>query len=140
MTLPSWPSTLPRPTRAGYGSSLVDVRRPKPNDAKVPAFRRTTSLQPRVSDLTIVVSRSQKLTFDDFFAQATQNGTLPFVMPDMSLDTWPLLSDGGAPLHTEDGRPLLIAALKTCLFGEKMPREAQRGLNFTISFQVVEMP
>lgn len=140
MTVPYWPSDLPRPNRAGYQRQTDDPRLARRAEAGPPAYRRRWSSTTRSVALVIDVSRSQKAIFDDFHDEVTASGSLPFWMPDPTTDGWPVLDAIGAPVLAGDGAPLLLAAQWLCLFGATTPVETLRGVRFQISFGVTVLP
>lgn len=139
MTIATWPEDLPKPTRAGYQRQRVDTRLRKQQGGS-PGYRKRFSLSVKLLDLEIEVTRAQKAVFDQFFDETTEDGTLPFYMPDPATDGYPLLTNTGAPLLTEAGEPILISAQLLCLFGDTMPVERTFQSEFAITFQVAVMP
>ena len=140
MTVPVWPSQLPKPTRPGYQASPQEARIRRNAETGPPGFRRRFSSTARMVTLSFICSRFQKGYFDQFFDETLQKGSLPFWMPDPVTDGWQLLTEDGTPLTTEDGTPLLISANWLCLITEP-PSEAIYGqLEFEIAFQVAVLP
>jgi hypothetical protein len=140
MTVPAWPSALPRPNRPGWQSQLGDPRLAKAADTGPPGYRRRWSSVARNVSLVIDVSRSERAVFDTFFEQTTDFGSLPFTMSDATTDGWPLLAGDGSPVLDGAGAPILLSAEWLCLFGEDMPTTTIKGVRFVISFSVVVMP
>ena len=110
MSVPAWPSALPRPTRSGWQSQLDDPRLPKAAAGGPPGYRRRWSSVARNVTLVIIVSRSQKAVFDTFFEQTTDFGATPFTMPDATTDGWPMLTGDGSPVLDGSGLPVLLSA------------------------------
>lgn len=136
-----WPSDLPRPRRDGHRSQPMDPRLRKSPETGPPGWRRRYSSVARSVALVLDLSRAQKAVFDNFHAEATAYGTLPFTMPDPTTDGWPMLTGDGAPLLTQTGAPILLAATWLCLFGDQPPAESMvGGVTFRISFSVLVMP
>ncbi|TMV09816.1 hypothetical protein FGK63_01730 [Ruegeria sediminis] len=140
MTVPVWPSELPRPTRPGWQGQYSDPRLKKSGDAGPPGYRRRWSSVARAVQLTVQLSRSQKATFDTFFEYDTRMGVLPFWMPDPTTDGWPMLTEIGTPVLDGAGNPVLLSAQWLCLFGSEMPVERIVGVEFHYSFPVWVMP
>ena len=140
MTLPSWPTVLPRPERSGYESRLEDPRLRRATGSGPPGYRRRWSSVARTVRMTIEVPRADRSVFDLFFEDTTAMGSLPFLMPDPTTDGWAALTGGGVPILTEDGSPILLAAQWVCLFGSEMPAVTARGIRFRIAFSVSVMP
>ncbi len=140
MTLPIWPTSLPKPNRQGYQAQSQDPRLRKNNDTGPTGYRRRWSSVSKTVGLIIDVTRSEKAVFDNFHAQTTAFGTKPFWMPDPVTDGWPMLGADGIPILAADGSPLLLSARWLCLFGQSTPSEAVKGVRFIISFSVEVMP
>lgn len=139
MTIPEWPTSLPRPARGTYQAQLADGRISKTGGGP-PGYRRRFSSVPRLVSLSINVPRSEKAVFDDFYEEQVGFGSLPFWMPDPATDNWPLLSSEGKAILDEVGRPILLAARWLVLFGQETPVETIKGVRFDISFSVAVMP
>lgn len=140
MTLPAWPPELPPPSRSSWQLTPQDPRRKRNVAAGPPSYRRKFSAVAKFVNMQIDLSRSEKSMFDQFFAETTRHGTLPFTMPDPTTDGWPLLTSDGIPIVTESDVPILVASVWTCLFGETPPSETHYGLRFRIDFSVVVLP
>lgn len=140
MTVPVWPSRLPKPMRAAYTAQYDDPRLARSGQAGPPGYRLKSSAVARQVALTLAVTRDEKAVFDNFHRDMTGFGTLPFWMPDPTTDGWPMLTDTGAPVLTETGAPVLMSAQWLCLFGSQMPRETIQGAFFQIAFAVAVMP
>lgn len=135
-----WPTDLPRPQRSGYQGQVQDPRIRRRSEAGPPGYRRRFSSVARIVTLAIDVSRDEKSVFDRFHQVETAMGSLPFIMPDPTLDGWSLLDTDANPLLTPDGDPLLVSAPWLCLFGDTSPVETIRGIRFQITFPVAVMP
>lgn len=140
MTLPAWPSVLPRPLRDSWQLRPQDVRVARTVQAGPPGYRRRFSAGAQLVSQAIDLDRHQKAVFDKFFFETTRQGSLPFTMPDPTTDGWALLDAEGAPILTEGGDPILLAATWTCLFGQEVPVEAVYGVRFIKSFSIAVMP
>lgn len=140
MTVPVWPTQLPRPTRRGYGAAPQDPRMRRNAETGPPGFRRRFSSHARLVNLSVIVSRFEKGIFDTFWLEETDRGSVPFWMPDPVSDGWGLLTEDGTPLTTEDGTPLLIAANWLCLLTEQPSETVYAQVDFEIAFQVAVMP
>ena len=140
MTIPAWPSTLPRPERDSWSRSPSEARLKRQSEAGPPAYRRRYSSVPKSVALSIVVSRAGKAVFDQFHDETTAFGSKPFWMPDPTTDGWALLDGAGRPMLTADGAPILLAGRWLCFFGDEMPKESIAGVEFRLSFAVTVMP
>lgn len=135
-----WPSSLPRPDREGYQATPQEARRSFKGDYGPTRFRRQISNVATDVRLQLMLDRSQKAVFDNFFKRDTANGALLFWMPDPTTDGWPLLDHDGRRILDAAGRDILIAARWLCSFGEDQPSETIRGTLFIKSFSVLVMP
>lgn len=141
MTLPAWPTDLPRPLRTSWGSALQDPRLRRAAETGPPGYRRRYSSVARIVGMEIDVSRAEKAVFDRFFEDTLKLGSLPFTMPDPVTDGWALLDTDGNPLLDGNGAPILLGAIWVCLFGAEMPTESiPGGTRFRIAFTVAVMP
>ncbi|WP_102226925.1 hypothetical protein [Acidimangrovimonas sediminis] len=140
MTVPSWPSELPKPTRSDWQGQYDDPRLKRARDTGPPGYRRRWSSVARQVSLAIIIPRALKQVFDTFFAETTAFGSLPFWMPDPTTDGWALLSADGTPILNGAGAPLLLSARWLCLFGDQLPVETVKGPEFKIAFSVSVMP
>lgn len=139
MTVPIWPTELPKPTRDGYEAARGDSRLRRSSEA-VPGYRRRFSAEARPVSLSINVPRSLKAVFDNFYDVTTAGGTLPFYMPDPITDGWPLIGSDGRPVLTDGDLPVLMSAQWLCLFGDEAPVDKISGVRFDIAFSVAVMP
>lgn len=141
MTLPAWPTDLPKPVRSAYSASWSDGRQMRSSEYGPPAARLRTSAVPSMVALTVKLSRSEKAVFDTFWQQDLRWGALPFTMADPTTDGWGLLAADGSPVLDAEGNPILLSRTWTCLFAQDgLPSESLQGLTFNISFNVVVMP
>lgn len=140
MSVPHWPSYLPKPNREGFGRAPQDGRRRRRAEAGPPGYAKRFSATARLVNLTISTDRQGKAVFEKFFDEDTEEGSLPFWMPDPTTDGWPLLTSDGVPLLIAGGVPLLLSAQWLCLFGDQLWSEQVIGVRFQISFQVAVMP
>jgi hypothetical protein len=139
MTIPVWPTSLPKPSRAGY-TAQNDDGRVRRQAGGPPGYRRRFSSTARLVSLSINVTRAEKAVFDRFFEVDTKSGSIPFYMPDPVTDGWGFLTSDGAPVLSAEGEPILLAAQWLCLFGDETPSETIRGITFDIAFSVAVMP
>lgn len=140
MTIPIWPAELPRPDRDTWQRSPQDARIKRQSDAGPPAYRRRFSAVADQVSLSLTLTRDGAARFDRFYADATAGGSLPFWMPDPTLDGWELDTAEGDALTTHDGTPLLISAWWLCLFGATVPAESIIGSEWRKTFTVVVLP
>ncbi|MGZ9811290.1 hypothetical protein ACXN5S_12580 [Pseudoroseicyclus sp. H15] len=140
MSVPSWPSELPRPLRDGYDLRSDDPRLRRPADTGPPGYRRRFSAAALQSRMTIDVSRRELHLFDLFWRDTCLFGSQPFTMPDPATDGWPLLTDDGQMILAGDGRPILLAATWLCLFGSETPVRSAVANQFKVAFSVSVMP
>lgn len=141
MTIPQWPSTLPRPTRASYAATAPDGRLSTKMEAGPPRVRRRYSSAAATRQMAIVATGDQRARFWRFWGEDTVGGSLPFFVPDWTRDGVALTTETGAVLTLADGTPILIAATQLALFGtEQPPSEAMVGVEFRITFQLMIMP
>lgn len=138
--IPEWPVDLPRPRRDGWQAAPQESRLRRRSDSGPPGYRRRFSSVARLVTLAIDVSRDGKAIFDNFYAEDTADGSLPFYMPDPTTDGWALLTDEGVPILTGDGEQILLAETWLCQFGDALPSETIRGVEFRITFSVVVLP
>ncbi len=137
----TWPSALPKPTRDGFQQSPEDLRRKRGSDAGVPRYGKRYSLSAQNVALRVILDRSAKQVFDQFYHVTLSDGVHPFWMPDPISDGWPLVSPSGERLLSPQGEPLLMSAKWLCLMGDEPPLTgALKGLEFPVSFSVVVMP
>ncbi len=137
----TWPTSLPKPTRAGFQKSPQDLRRKRGNDAGVPAYSKRTSLSVQNVALRLILDRGQEQVFDRFYHQTLSGGVHRFWMPDPTSDGWPLCDQSGARLLSPQGETLLMAAKWLCLMGDEPPVLGPlRGLEFPVSFSVLVLP
>ncbi|WP_235829853.1 hypothetical protein [Frigidibacter oleivorans] len=139
MTIPTWPSELPRPSRAGYQRQALDPRLARSTETGPPGYRRRYSAVAETVELVVTLTRLQRSVFD-LFHRDLGHGSLPFWMPDPTTDGWPMLTADGTPLLTAEGTPMLLSAQWLCLFGSSQPIETVQGVEFVKSFSVVVMP
>ena len=140
MSVSVWPEELPKPMRTGYQSQIDDARIAKNRDTGPIGWRRRWSSISRSVSLTVMVDRSLKAVFDEFYEYEVGAGSLPFWMPDPTTDGWALFTSDGKPLLTSDGTPILMAAQWLCIFGKQTPMQTIVGREFNISFSVVVLP
>ena len=139
MSVPVWPTELPRPTRQGYQTQKQDGRLRR-SAGGPPGYRRRFSSTARMVNLSVELTRLQKAVFDDFLEDRTAGGSLPFYMPDPVTEGWALLTSAGVPIVSSSGAPVTLVSRLLCLFDETMPVEVFVAERFQISFAVAVMP
>ncbi|MBC7313602.1 MAG: hypothetical protein H5U11_14005, partial [Rhizobium sp.] len=72
MTVPSWPSTLPRPERNTWQETPMEARLKRNPEAGPPGYRRRFSGVPEAVSLSILVDRNNKAVFDNFRKDLTK--------------------------------------------------------------------
>lgn len=140
MTLVVWPNDLPRPLRSSYGFGRIDARRMTPVDDGPPRPVRRLSRTADTAAMTLALKRWQLARFNRFFEEETRAGTVPFSMPDPSLDGFRLLGADGTPFLASDGMQIRVSATWLCHFGGQLPAVATRGAGWRVSFEVYVMP
>lgn len=140
MTLPSYPSELPKPLSDSYQVGRGDGRIVTRNDAGPANVRRRFSSVVNTVQFSTFLSRAQLSRFDRFYDEDTKGGSLPFLLPDPGLDGWALLTDEGLPLLTDEGLPLLVAETWLVMFGSKLPVVTNKALYWTVSFELSVLP
>lgn len=140
MSVPIWPSELPRPTRSDFSATSQEARIAKQADTGPPGYRPRFSSVARPISLAVILSRSQKGRFDRFYIEEIKRGAAVFWMPDPVTDGWPMLTAQGEPVLTADGRPVLVAAQWLCLMGPPPVETIYGQVEFKISFQVDVLP
>lgn len=140
MTMPSWPAELVRPLREGYQQQRGDNRRFASGEQGPPRVRRGVSKAITTVPMSFYVTSDQRARFWRFYIEETEEGALPFIMPDWTRDEHDLLTAGGLNLLTHDDVPLLIAATWAVLFGQSTPNETPMGVEWRINFDVMVLP
>jgi hypothetical protein len=135
-----WPIDLPRPERSSWSSQRQDGRRKRQGDTGPAGFGRRFSSVATTVGLSVVLSRSQKAVFDNFYDDDCAGGSRLFRMPDPSTDGWALLGSDSTPVLTGDGLPILLGRIWLCSWGDQPPTEAIQGVEFRMSFSVQVMP
>lgn len=139
MSIPVWPSDLPKPLRAGYQRDRQDIRVRKRGNGPQ-GYRRKYSAAVEILSLSFELTRSQKAVLDNFYSHATSDGALPFYMPDPATDGWAMLSSSREQMLMPDGTPLLIAKRMLCQFSDNLPSERFVRDLFEVSFSVEVLP
>lgn len=140
MSLPVFPASLDRPLRDNFNQGLGDNRRMFAPEAGPLVPRPRFS---RVADpvsMMLDVSRQQRAVFEQFWADDTRRGSLPFLMPDPGTDGWPLLDANGAPMLTAGGQPILLAKTWVCMFSDQVPAITAYGNRWRIAFGIGVLP
>lgn len=141
MTNPSWPAELPPPLRDGYGSVLPDARTATKPEAGPPRVRRRWSVAVATRQMTIDVTADQRARFWRFWLGDTVGGSLPFWVPDWTVDGAPMADASGSPLTTAAGAEIALAKRDLVMFGTSQPpSEAPVGVRWRITFQILVMP
>lgn len=140
MTVPAWPTQLPKPERSTYQMTPGEARLKRRTDAGAPAYRRRFSGIPKLVTMSILVTRAGKSIFDLFYENDTRSGSLPFTMPDPTTDGWPLTDAAGNPLFDGAGNPLRMSGTWLCMFGDQQPIETIIGKEFRKSFSITVLP
>ncbi|MEL7113975.1 MAG: hypothetical protein AAGP08_00040 [Pseudomonadota bacterium] len=140
MTVLTWPSELDPPLRESWRRQPVDPRQARARSAGPLGWKRRYSSTAYIVGLELELSRDQKAVLDNFFKEDTEDGTLPFSMPDPTTDGWALLDHEGRPILVQDGVPLLLSANWLCQFGEELPQESLIGVRFRAAFSLLVLP
>lgn len=135
-----WPAELPRPERESWKLQPQEARRKRQLGAGPPGYRRRFSSVARSVNLSLLLTRDQKAVFDRFYHEDCAEGSGFFWMPDPTTDGWSLLTDDGVPLLVEPGVPLLLAERWLCGWGDELPSETVKGVEFRKSFSIWVMP
>ena len=134
----TWPSELPPPERDTWQMTAQDPRRRRQSETGPPGYRRRFSSAAKLVTMSLVLTRSQKAVFDNFYWGDAKAGVRMFRMPDPTTDGWALLTPSGAPLLTPDGRPLLLSKIWLCAWGDQVPSESVvEQVKFRKSFNIV---
>lgn len=141
MSIPTFPPELPRPQVSGFRRQRSDPRRRRTFDAGPPKFARRYSAVPVTFSLSMRLHAWQVALFDRFYVEDCADGSLPFYVPDYTVDGLPLLDETGAMLTDEAGVPLLSSKIMLCLWGETPPEFGDPKITRqTVTFSVVELP
>lgn len=140
MTIPDWPATLPRPERNTWQAQPQDARQRRQSDAGPAGYRGRFSHAAKTVTMSVLLDRNQRAVFENFFVDDTAKGSKLFWMPDPTTHGWSLLTETGAPLLMEDGRPILLGAWWLVTFGQNLPAESIVGVHFRMTFNVEVMP
>lgn len=137
----AWPPDLPCPSRIGYQLAYGEGRLRKDSERGPPGYRRRFSSVPKSATMTIVLTRAQYATFENFFDVTLKGGSLPFTMVDVLKDGAPLLDEFGDPvLDAVTGLPVLEAVTNICLFGDDLPKVTGSSRRITVTFTLIQMP
>jgi len=141
MSYPTWPATLPRLHRGGYGEVRMDTRLRRATDLGPPLYERRQTLVPRIIDVRLILTRGEAGVLEAFWRDALSEGVGYFWFPDPMTDGWQILDEDFAPLLDENDVPLLYSALQLTAWGDTPPRLVQlRGQTLTAEFQLVILP
>lgn len=138
----TWPPLLPRPERNTWQLQPQDARRKRQSEAGPPSYRRRFSAVARMVSLSLVLTHNQRQTFDRFYHETCQEGSIRFWMPDPTRDQWPLTNEAGVPLwvNAQTQEPLLQSEQWLCAWGDPPPVETVQGIEFRKSFQIWVLP
>lgn len=140
----TWPADLPKPERNTWNAQDQDARKARQSEKGPPSWSRSFSSAATRISMSMLLTRDQKAVFDNFWRVDTKRGVLVFRMPDPTTDGWPLLASDGQPLlisgGPNDGKPILMAAIWLCRFGEGVPVETVQGVHVRKTFNIVAMP
>lgn len=139
MTLPRWPTELPRPMRNDAVLDRGDNRVWSQAKEGPPRTKRGWTLNTDTFAYTMMVSQAQWARWTRFRKEELLDGAKPFLIPDYTRDGWAMLTAGGAPMLKADGTPMLMTATWLCLLGRGL-QERPVGVEFRISFQLVVLP
>lgn len=140
MTVPIWPTELPRPMRDGYQRQLPSGAISTRRDAGPPFVRRRFSSAVSAVTMTIDVSADPRARFWRFWEEEVAHGTIPFFAPDSSLTDWPVSDAGGGTLTTDAGDAIGIESWWLVVAGESAPTEAPAGNRWRITMQLTVLP
>ena len=140
MTLAAWPASLPRPERDTFSMVPAEARLKRRAETGAPSYRLRFSGVPKYVSMSVLLTRSQRATFDEFFEVTTRWGSLPFTMADPTTEGWPMTDGNGNPVVDALGRPILMSGTWLCLFGDTPPSETVTGIRFRKSFRITVMP
>lgn len=141
MTLHIWPDgELPRPLRPEFELAFGEGRLLTQPSAGPVRSRRRFSAVSHSQALAFLMTRNERARFERFYFDETRAGALPFLMPDFGTDGLPIGDEAGAQLTDEAGAPLLITAMRLCLFGAQLPVISAQGVEWRVSFAVEILP
>ena len=141
MSIPVWPSDLPRPLRSSWQRQMSDPRRKRVAENGPVRLARRYSAVATTLALSCRMSRVQRDIFWQFIEQTLAHGSRAFWMPDPATDGWPLITPSGEALQTPLGVRLVAARLWLCQIGDEMPVEGPiEGVHFTLSFTLQVLP
>lgn len=141
MTIPTWPTDLPRPFRDNFGEMQQDNRRRRSNELGLPRWSPRFSAVATQVQLKLILSPSLEGTFDRFYREDLLRGTQPFWMADPRRDGLPLLDEDGVPMLFEDDTPILTERVMLCLWGDDPPIKGPiKGTEIEVSFTIWDMP
>ena len=140
MTLPSWPIELLEPISDGWRQQRGESRRRGGGDQGPPRMRRGVSKAADAVQMTFVCTHDERARFDRFYDEDTDEGALPFLIPDFATDGDALMTGEGSLLTDENDNPLLIASTWVAMFGDQLPSYAPIGLRWQITFILTVLP
>lgn len=135
MAIAVWPSDLPlRLNREGFSEGLRDGRLTTKMERGPSKMRRASSSDPRPIMASIRVTVAERDIFERFWEE---NGTRPFWMPDQTGGFVGIETQGGDPIYTGDGAPLLNAEWWFVMFGDARPSVTNLGAaQYSITFNL----
>ncbi|CAN2532527.1 hypothetical+protein [Methylocapsa aurea] len=141
MALIYWPPELPQHVlQDGYSQGMRDGRMFSKMDRGPPKSRRRSSASAIKVQAKILVSVSTLARFDRFWNDETQEGSLPFVMPDQIYNGATLADGFGDDLLTDGGDSLVITRMWLVKFDEQSPQKTPWGALFYASFSLLIYP
>ncbi|WP_430914067.1 hypothetical protein [Methylobacterium sp. sgz302541] len=142
MSIPFWPSDLPqRVSRNGFGETFRDGRLRTAMEAGPPKMRRRFSSAVRPIQASIEVTVDGKARLERFWSEEAAGGTLPFLMPDQTLDGLALTDGDGIQLLDDQGRPLVNTNWWLAMFGDSAPSVQNMGwIWYRVSFPLMVLP
>lgn len=141
MTIPTWPTDLPKPLRSAWGEQRQDARRRRAADYGPQRYARRFTAVPVQQQLKLIIDHELEGVLDAFYREDLAEGALPFWMPDARRDGIPLLDEDGTPLLYEDDEPILCDRLMLCLWGDEPPLKAPiKGTEVEVSFSIWDLP
>ncbi len=134
-----WPSTLPNPTLGGFQHGRQNARQERTGETGPPRFRRKFTAVAEPVSMSMVLDTSQLWQLETFYIDTTQEGSLPFLMPDYLRDGKPIANEHGA-LLLDGGLPLLLSVKKLCVFNDFLPKSPVSNSRSRVSFSLWYLP
>lgn len=142
MSLAIWPPELPqRFLRQGFNEGFGDGRLSTKADAGPPKSRRRFSSAIRPIQAAIDVPVDGKMRLLRFWNEETASGSLPFLVPDPTVDGLPLIGFDSLALLDQDGTPILAEAWWLVLFADTPPSAVNTaGAWYRVTFSLSVLP